>query len=66
MIEIIINKQEKVPDILDLGNLSSKWKSFGWEIIEINGHNLTEIYQALNVKTDKPKAIIANTTRARE
>ena len=55
----------KSSDILDLGNLSSKWKSFGWEIIEVNGHNLSEIHQALNVKTDRPKAIIANTTKGK-
>ena len=34
-------------DILDLNSLSSKWKSFNWQVCEINGHNFSEIYEAL-------------------
>ena len=37
-------------DILDLNSLSSKWKSFNWQVCEINGHNFSEIYEALTKK----------------
>ena len=67
---VIIDKNNyqqtgKNQDILDLGNLTSKWKSFNWEVYEINGHNLNEINEALISKTNKPKAIIANTTKGK-
>ena len=28
--------------IMSLGNIASKWKSFGWEAAEIDGHNISE------------------------
>ncbi len=67
---VIIDKNDyqqtgKNQDILDLGNLTSKWKSFGWEVNEINGHNLNEINEALINRTNKPKAIIANTIKGK-
>ena len=55
----------KNQDILDLKNLTSKWKSFGWETIDVNGHNLKEIYDALILKSNRPKAIIANTIKGK-
>ena len=50
-----------------LSNLNSKIKSFGWETIEIDGHNYNEIYEAVeNAKeSEKPFAIIANTIKGK-
>lgn len=51
-------------EIMPLGSLSAKYQSFGWETIEIDGHNFEEIFEA-NEKakafTDNPCVIIANT-----
>lgn len=56
----------KNQDILDLGNITEKFSSFNWEAVEINGHNHSEIYQAIkNKKSGKPLAIIANTTKGK-
>lgn len=44
---------------------ASKWKSFGWEVEEIDGHNLEEISNALGKSNDKPKCIIANTIKGK-
>ena len=30
-------------EIMNLSNLSEKWKSFGWDVSEIDGHNLKEL-----------------------
>jgi len=30
-------------DVLPLGNLSEKWKAFGWEVLEMDGHNFNSI-----------------------
>lgn len=52
-------------DIMPIEPLTEKYKSFGWEVIEINGHNFNEIIDAFekskNIK-NKPTVIIANTT----
>lgn len=43
-------------DVLSLGNLSLKWQAFGWEVLEMDGHNMTEIIETL----DKAKAMTGN------
>jgi len=36
-----------VSDVLSLGNLSQKWLAFGWEVLEMDGHNIQEIKDTL-------------------
>lgn len=54
-------------DVKAIGNVSEKIKAFGWYVIEINGHNINEIYSALEEakKSDRPTAIVANTTKGK-
>ena len=54
-------------EIMSVGNLASKWKSFGWQVIEIDGHNVPEIYETfLSVKNQNgPVAIVANTVKGK-
>ena len=54
-------------EIMNVDNLKDKWSSFGWHTIEINGHNISEIFKSINIgkKIDKPKAIIANTIKGK-
>jgi len=54
-------------EIMSVGDLSSKWKSFGWEVFEIDGHNVTEIYNTfLSTKElNSPVAIVANTIKGK-
>ena len=54
-------------DILNLNNISDKWKSFRWNTYEVDGHNINDLLQVLNLKTDndKPTAIIANTIKGK-
>lgn len=51
-------------EIMPLGNLAEKYRAFGWEVIEIDGHDFTEILGALSTadKHEKPTMIIATTT----
>jgi transketolase len=51
-------------DIMPLGDLGEKYKSFGWHVQEVNGHDFQEINTAINTaKTvfEKPSVIIART-----
>jgi transketolase len=49
---------------MPLESLKQKYESFNWKVIEINGHNLKEIINALNQSkfvNDEPTVIICNT-----
>lgn len=53
-------------DVLDLEPFAKKWKSFGWETKEIDGHNFKQLLSVLNnvpLKRNKPTAIIAHTIK---
>lgn len=54
----------KTSDVMEINPLADKWKAFGWNVIEIDGHNHEMIkdamIQANNFRT-KPTVIIANT-----
>jgi transketolase len=70
-ITIIVDKNNfqqtgKNSQIMDLKNLKNKFKSFGCETIEINGHDHKKIFKSLNSKiSNKPKVIIANTVKGK-
>ena len=51
-------------DVMALEPLADKWKSFGWNVIDVDGHNHQEIKKALSDADKKkgvPSIIIANT-----
>lgn len=52
-------------EILELGKIADKWKAFGWETYNIDGHSIKELYDALTIKSNKPIAIIANTVKGK-
>lgn len=49
--------------IMDQKDLPSKFKSFGFDTYDINGHNHSEIKKSILAEHNKPKAIIANTKK---
>jgi transketolase len=54
--------------ILPMGSLSDKWRAFGWHVVEIDGHDLSQIVDALEGARDgqgRPTAIIAETTKGK-
>lgn len=58
----------KVEDVLNIEPLKEKWSSFGWNVLEIDGHNFSEIEQALKnacSTEEKPSAIIARTIKGK-
>lgn len=54
-------------NVKSLDNLDEKIKAFNWDVIEIDGHNIQEIYEAIEKAklNDKPVAIIANTIKGK-
>lgn len=53
-------------DVLNLEPFAAKWRSFGWEVQEINGHEFPEIIAALGripFAKGKPSVVIAHTIK---
>lgn len=55
----------KTKDVLSMEKLEDKWKSFGWETVVVDGHDITQIYDALRKEYNKPLAIVANTVKGK-
>jgi len=57
-----------VNEIVNVGDLKNKFKSFGWHVARCDGHDLRQIEQALvefKAITDRPKILIAATIKGR-
>ena len=55
-------------EVMDIGNAAEKWKAFGFNVIEINGHDMKQIVNALGKSDEvkgKPTMIIANTIKGK-
>ena len=55
-------------DIIDLRCLKTKLEAFSWNAVEIDGHNVEEIYEALSKDhsaSNKPYAVIAHTIKCK-
>lgn len=55
-------------DVMKLEPFADKWRCFGWEVVEIDGHDLDQIDDALAqawAATDTPVLILANTIKGK-
>jgi len=55
-------------EVMCLGDLKGKWISFGWNVLEVDGHNMSDILKILkesNKSHDKPTVIIAHTVKGK-
>ena len=53
---------------MEVGDVASKFSSFGWKVLEIDGHSMVEIVNALDWAAtidDGPCAIVANTVKGK-
>lgn len=70
---VILDKNQvqetgKTKEVMDLGDVSAKWKSFGWNVIEINGHDMAQCVSALDKASKvkgKPTMIVSNTIKGK-
>lgn len=57
-----------VEDVMDVGSIVNKFKAFGWNVIEIDGHDYDQIFAALDMArstVDKPTMIVAKTIKGK-
>lgn len=55
-------------EVMALDPLADKWRAFGWDVCEIDGHDMTAILSALAklpALSSKPTAIIAHTVKGK-
>lgn len=54
-------------DVMNMFSLADKWTSFGWEVIELDGHDVGAIYDVLVQpnKKELPRVLIANTIKGK-
>jgi transketolase len=55
--------------IMPMEPMASKWLAFGWEVQELDGHDIPALLSALNIKrgdrSHKPRVVIARTIKGR-
>lgn len=57
-----------VKDIMELEPLAAKWRSFGWHVIELDGHDIEAVQSAFAeaaATTGKPTVLLANTVKGK-
>ncbi|MFC2661903.1 MAG: transketolase, partial [Eubacterium sp.] len=55
-------------DVMTVAPITDKFAAFGWNTLEINGHDFTEIFDAIDKAkacTDKPTVIVAHTIKGK-
>jgi len=58
----------RVSEVLDLEPLGQKWKSFGWSVREIDGHDVEAIHKVLRAvpfEPGRPSCVIAHTVKGK-
>lgn len=72
LVAIIDNNRVQATDVsekvMPCGQIKEKWTAFGWNVVEIDGHDLAAILDALDQAKackGKPTAIIANTIKGK-
>ena len=57
-----------VDEVMPLEPLADKWHAFGWNVLEMDGHDMKAILDSLAAAADtrnKPTVIIANTIKGK-
>jgi transketolase len=57
-----------VHEIMPLEPLADKWRAFNWNVLEINGHDMHQVLEALDLAAEthsRPTIVIAHTTKGK-
>lgn len=63
-----ISQSAHVAEVMGLEPLADKWRAFGWEVHEADGHNMAEVVNTLDsipFSRNKPNAFIAHTVKGK-
>jgi transketolase len=54
-------------EVMDIGDMRAKFESFGWDAVEIDGHDMNAVVEALERSRaiDRPAAIVCQTKKGK-
>ncbi len=72
LVAIVDNNGQQIDgwnrDVMNLDPFNKKWQAFGWHVIEVDGHDLTQLIDAFNqakLVKGQPTIIIAHTIKGK-
>lgn len=72
LVAIVDNNGQQIDgwncDVMNLEPLNKKWEAFGWHVIEVDGHDLKELFNAFEqakLVKGQPTVIIAHTIKGK-
>ena len=72
LVAIVDNNGQQIDgwnrDVMNLDPFNKKWQAFGWHVIELNGHDLTQLIDAFDrakLIKGQPTVIIAHTIKGK-
>jgi transketolase len=56
-----------IPDTMPMPNLAENWRSFGWQVVEVDGHRVEDVITVLESprQAGKPRVILAHTVKGK-
>ena len=61
-----LQAMDDLENIVHMKPFADKWKAFGWNVVEIDGHDCAQIREALLTRqTGKPTLVVANTVKGK-
>ena len=51
--------------VFDNGPIQRKFASFGFEVAEVDGHDVLALVDALSVRSERPRAVVARTVKGK-
>lgn len=54
--------------ICDMGDIAEKWRAFGWESVQVDGHDVEQLLRAFSYKSrpnGKPLAVVCKTVKGK-
>ena len=64
----MIQNDRRTDEVMNLEPLADKWRSFGWKVLEIDGHNLEQVVDALEKAREQDGSrtvVIARTVKGK-
>lgn len=60
---MIIDDNNSIGRLIDMGDMNAKLQAFGFDTLEVDGHDEAALLEALSATHSKPMAVIAKTVR---
>lgn len=55
----------KTTEIMNDSDISATWRSFGWEVVEVDGHDVKQLCDVFYTEHKKPFVVIARTVKGK-